>query len=97
MSMAAYECTRGLHWTVETTGLLLVRPDTGVCCALEYPEAAVWDFLARGYGQPQMARMLRHIGGFREDAEAAQFIRDRLQAWQEAGLIVAKEGSVPNV
>jgi hypothetical protein len=85
MSEPTFASAPGLQWTVESTGLLLVRPDRGVCGVLKYPDAAVWDFVTRGYGLPQIARMTRYIGGFPDEAAARQFVQERLEAWQKSG------------
>ena len=88
MNTFSYRSAPDLQWTVETTGLLLVRPATGVCQSLKYPEAALWDFLTRGHGLSKVTKMMRYIGGFRDETEAAEYIQDRLRMWVQAGLVV---------
>ena len=93
MSMSLYQGARDISWTVETTGLLLMRPGSGVCCRLAYPEAAIWDFVTRGYDLQRVARMIRHIGGFPDDSAAEKYVRDRLRSWLEAGFLVVNKST----
>jgi hypothetical protein len=75
---------------VQSDGILLEKPEAGVCGLLQYPAAAAWDFFVRAYSISQMAPMLKHIGGFPDEQAASAFASAQLQAWENAGYIVRK-------
>lgn len=87
MSAPGYELVPGVSWVVGTYGTLITHPERGAYCSLPYPAAAVWDAFTRGYGPPKAARMIQHIGGFRDAAEARAYVADCLEAWTVDGLL----------
>ena len=53
---------------------------------VDYPEAAIWDLLSRGYSFTQVATMMAHIASV--DVERANaMIRDALEEWAASGFI----------
>jgi hypothetical protein len=81
-----------LSWAVEAGGVTVSRGLEGVQRTIGYPAAALWDFVARGYGFERCVRMVRHIGGFADEGAATEFVSQQLTAWLTTGLIVRKEG-----
>ena len=77
----------GTTWTVEPTTLMVV--DTmGVVSRLDYPDAAIWDLLTRGYPPRQVSRMIAAIARLDTGvAEAA--VRSAVEAWARVGLVEA--------
>ena len=87
MTARGYELAPDVRWVVGTCGILLVHPERGAYCSLPYPAAGVWDVFTRGYDLPKVAEMIRHIGGFRDAAEAGAYVADCLEAWTVDGLL----------
>ena len=56
-----YKCSEQLHYVVEYSSIILVDTRRGHTLTLEYPEAAIWDFLCRGYELSRINRLLTYI------------------------------------
>lgn len=81
-----YRPAVGLAWSVETAGLRLADGN-GAVFDLGYPEAAVWELLARGLDMAKVVDLARWIAG---DAPAAAPARVEacIDRWCRAGWIV---------
>jgi hypothetical protein len=83
--MSTYHVARGVRWSVGRTNLTVAN-GRGHVQALEYPEAAVWDLLTRGYRFDDVVRLTGHITST-SSADAAVLVRSSLQRWCDAGLV----------
>ncbi|HEV3040912.1 MAG TPA: hypothetical protein VHA33_24305 [Candidatus Angelobacter sp.] len=82
-----FRCAPGVAWSAESDGIRLVAPDRSFTVRLAYPEAALWDFMARGVSETRATVMMKHIAGFPDDVAASRFIAECLQGWHKQGLI----------
>lgn len=83
--MSTFHVAPGVGWSVGRVNLTLTD-GRGQVCALEYPEAAVWDLLSRGYAFEKVVQMLGHIAAM-EPADASALVRTAIDRWQHAGLL----------
>jgi hypothetical protein len=58
-----FVCAPGISWSVEIYGIRIIDAGGGASCFLEYPEAALWDFMTRGYDFDRVRRLVGLIGG----------------------------------
>jgi hypothetical protein len=86
----SYSCVPDVTWMVESDGVRVVTLAGGLRTRLEYPEAALWDFIVRGISAARTTAMMKHIGAFATDEDTQAFVADRLHAWQQRGLIAAR-------
>ena len=87
---ARYRSGPAVKWTVETTGIRVWGSIDSKF--LDYPEAAIWDFLSRGYDETKILRLLAPIANL--DAAACRRLLDQtLQIWAAQGLLLTDEGS----
>jgi hypothetical protein len=89
---AAYGVNPALRWRVESDRILVARVPGGVVATIDYPAAAVWDFVVRGYDRARIARMMRHIAGFTDDQAALAFTSTVIDEWRLRELIVDEAG-----
>lgn len=69
--MAEYRPAESTRWAVENTGVLLINAASGATRFLGYPQAAIWDLVARGDSRARVADKLCAIAGLtREEADA---------------------------
>ena len=83
--MKTYHVSRAVVWSVGRTNLTL-SDGRGHVHTLEYPEAAVWDLLTRGYRFDDVVRLTGHIGSL-PPADADALVRSALARWCDAGLV----------
>lgn len=83
--MSTFHVAPGVGWSVGRVNLTLTDR-RGHVCTLEYPEAAVWDLLSRGYAFEKIEQMLGHIASM-EPAAADALIRTAIGRWRDAGLL----------
>jgi hypothetical protein len=76
-----------VRWAVEDEGILVIDTGSGASHFLGYPDAAVWDLLARDYSGSRLARMLCLIGAFGW-SESQRLIDTLLAEWETAGLLL---------
>ena len=87
-STITYRCSQGVRWSVATRGIVLVNAAGGTAF-LEYPQAAAWDFVSRGFSFEQTVPLLCAIESL--DAEqAGRFLAASLEEWVEAGFLLRK-------
>jgi len=86
-----YECAPDVAWVVETDAIVVVHGGTGAAYSLEYPEAAIWELLGRGYSYERVVSMLPTIASLSSSA-AEQRVLHALDAWTEVGLLVGADG-----
>lgn len=75
-------------WNSEPNGVR-VTPPSGDSVKLGYPDAALWDFMTRGIAEGRLILMLRHIGGFPDEAAVRTFVSSRLEEWRRLSLVVS--------
>lgn len=73
-----YSCHPKVTWVVETHGLLLIHHALDKSLRLEYPEAAVWDFVSQGYEYSRMVYLVAKIASI-EREECDSIIRNCLE------------------
>ena len=83
--MKTYRVAPSVRWSVGRTNLT-VADGRGSVCTFDYPDAAVWDLLTRGYRYDDVVRLTAYIGAL-SAAEAAAVVRRALERWRDAGLI----------
>lgn len=83
--MTTYHVASTVRWSVGRTNLT-VLDGCGHVNTFEYPEAAVWDLLTRGYRYDDVVRLTAHINSL-SAAEAATVVRAALHRWCIAGLV----------
>ena len=82
--LTSYRPGRSIRWVVNPTSLTLT--DGTHVHRLEYPDAAIWDLLTRGYAFKKIVSMMTHIASLDETA-AESLVRARLSAWMATGLV----------
>jgi hypothetical protein len=85
MRPVTYRPAPGVRWAVEEDGILL---DDGAGCIAKvgYPDAAVWDFMVRGYRYGQLVELMTHIAGL-DEAAAGELVGECLERWAEGGVL----------
>jgi hypothetical protein len=83
--MTTYRRPPGVTWVVDR-GSLVVSDGQGGVHRVTYPEAAVWDFLSRGYSFGKIVLLTGHVAAT-DHAGAERIVRDALDAWTRAGLL----------
>ena len=87
MTNMTYECADSTRWAVETRGIALVNQETEATCFLKYPQAAIWDLIARNYPYTSIIRMLQAITSLQE-AEVQAILLKSLDTWVKAGFLI---------
>jgi hypothetical protein len=77
----------GVTWVVEHAGIRVFGPPATSVRFIPYPEAAVWDFVSRGYTPEVIVSKLRHLDR-RLAANAPGWVASVLQDWSDDGLLV---------
>lgn len=85
-----YRCKTGVKWAVTIQGLIVIDTATEKVLPLDYPEAAVWDLINRGYAFDQTRRMIAAIGAM-DDESAEQLILNCVDAWTRDGFLLRHE------
>jgi len=80
-------CPPEVGWVVETARIVVVHRGTGAAHSLEYPEAAVWDLLSRGYSCERTISMLCAIASL-EPRAAEQCVLAAIESWAGSGILV---------
>lgn len=80
----------GVHWAVEDTGVFVIRRGSSQADLFDYPRAAVWDLLQRGYDRQRLLFMLAAI--MRTDTVAAERLLGHcIQDWCRRGLLAESD------
>jgi hypothetical protein len=77
----------GVTWVVEHAGIRVFGPLATSVRFIPYPEAAVWDFLSRGYAPGVIASNLGQLDR-RLGANAPSWVASVLQGWSDDGILV---------
>ncbi len=85
----AYQCAASTRWAVDIRGIALANQETGVTCFLKYPQAAIWDLIARNYPYAHIIRMLEAIT-LRQEAEVLAILRESLDTWVKNGFLTTE-------
>ena len=81
---AGFRLAAGVSWVVQEAGVLVIDELARRSVLLSYPQAAVWDLLARGCDRRCAAGMLRWILAV-DAPEADGQVKRCLEEWIEAG------------
>ena len=84
--MSEFRVAEHVRWAVEAAGVMLINDATGASLSLGYPQAAIWDFLARGESRERMVAKLCAIAAL-EPAAAQALAVETIAAWWEAGFV----------
>ncbi len=83
--MTACRIPSGVQWIVGRRTLTVVGGD-GVTKTLGYPDAAVWDFLSRGYSVRDATRLVAAVASL-EPAAAEELVRLVVAEWVACGIL----------
>lgn len=86
-----YRLAVDVQWAVRQKGVVVFLGSGGPAWHFDYPQAAVWDLLTRGYRHPRMVRLLCAIAALDEEG-AERLLRESVEQWHEAGLLVPDGG-----
>lgn len=75
---SGYRLADHISWVVEQQGILLIDRRTNRHTWLSYPEAAIWDLVARKIPEKRLLRMLAVISATNE-REAAKLLQRCLE------------------
>lgn len=76
----------GVRWAVETNSILISDGRTELV-RIDYPEAALWDFVSRRRRADRCVPLMAYIAGL-DAVSAERLINDTLDAWERAGFVV---------
>lgn len=82
-----YLINKDIKWSVENTGVYLINVKKGEGLFLEYPEAALWDFLSSSVPGDNIISMVEAISGMNREMTEV-WIEDTLLKWEREGLVV---------
>ena len=87
------ECRVAEHvrWAVEPAGVVLIDRTTGASATLDYPRAAIWDFLTRGETEEQMCGRMCAIASLDRDA-SLELLRRTVTELLAAGWLAEDNG-----
>jgi len=80
-----------IKWSVESDGIKVINQQTGLVYTIYYPQAALWDLMAREYKFKLVFRMICKITAA-EPAAAHQLIMESIEKWVQKGLLIKKGG-----
>jgi hypothetical protein len=83
-----FRCAPDVTWSAEPDGIRLVSSARSLIVKLGYPEAALWDFVARGVSEVRATNMIKYIGRFADEVAASTFVAQCLEEWRRQGLIM---------
>lgn len=83
--MSPYRAADGVHWIVGRSALTVVDR-RGAARVVGYPEAAVWDFVVRGYSMAETSTLVAAVAA-RDVTDAADLVRSAIDGWVGAGLL----------
>jgi hypothetical protein len=81
-----YQCSPGVAWTVEMDGIFLLNRSTGAVCQLDYPRAAIWDLVSRGYRTSRLIPVISAIASLGWE-ETDRLVMESLEDWTKAGFL----------
>ena len=80
-----YRLRPGVRWVVERSALTLTDGQ-GRLLRVDYPEAAIWDLLSRGYSFAKVVVMTSHIAAVGVEVAEA-LVHGALERWAAGGFI----------
>lgn len=90
-SATVLHCRQDICWTVENNGLLLIDRTAGTVIHMDYPDAALWDFVSREIPLPKIIAMMSAITG--KSAQDTKIrIAETLARWERTTLLI-RDGS----
>jgi hypothetical protein len=84
-----YQAAPGMSWVVQTRGIRVIDEAARHSKMLDYPEALVWEELARGRDGKSAAGTVCRVTNL-DEVEAEALVRQLLCEWMEAGWIEKK-------
>jgi hypothetical protein len=87
---SAYRFSPQIEWSVEDDGIRIFHPVSGAKWRLEYPEAALWDFLTRQLPWPRIVKMMKVIAAM-EETQTTVWIKERVEDWKRMGWLMEGE------
>jgi hypothetical protein len=85
--MSTYKLAPNVRWVVDRFTVRLTD-GRGAVRTLNYPEAAIWDLLSRGYPFVKVVPMTAHIAGL-DPSSADALVRRSIEDWAEGGFVEA--------
>ena len=85
-----FRCDPMVKSVVELTGIMISNPVSDKTVFLEYPKAAVWDFISRDYSFSQVVKLISAITSLAE-LEVEQFVLECLNEWTDAGFLIRED------
>ena len=84
-AVSPYRVAPGVHWIVGRTALTILDGN-GAARTLGYPEAAVWDFVTRGYSLCDVSRLIAPVASLDPPA-ARQVVQAAVDGWIASGFL----------
>jgi hypothetical protein len=84
---AVYRAALHVRWVIDNCRIQVVDEKVNRVRQLDYPEAAIWDFVSRGRSLDQTLQMLCAIYPI-DTHEAERMVRLCLQEWVQDGLVM---------
>ena len=63
----SYKCSENIKYIVEPSSIRIVDVTRGHTLVVDYPQAAIWDFLCRGYSRSKIKKLLVIIADVTQD------------------------------
>lgn len=83
-----FRAAAGVAWSVETRGIIVRAPGRPIH-RIGYPQAAVWDWMTRGYHHDKIVSLLCPVAGI-DPVTARRVIADAIDAWTAASLLICE-------
>ncbi len=75
-----------VNWVFTKRGVTICRSQSGPCCSLPYPYAALWDGLSKGYRIDELTDWLSILRGIDKAAARRELVKT-LQEWENEKFI----------
>lgn len=85
-STVTFKCAPHVKWSVEVWGVILLNEASGLVRSLEYPQAAIWDLINRGYSFEKTKRLVSAITSSGTEA-AEELLLESLERWTAEGFL----------
>jgi hypothetical protein len=83
-----FRLAAGIQWAVESDGVLVTN-GTGMAHRIGYPEAAVWDWMTRGYPLEKVLVLIGYVASL-EPSGARELVAEALCTWDRMGLLTTE-------
>ena len=82
-----YSCHPKVKWVVEAHGLILIHHELEKSLTLNYPDAAVWDFVCQGFSYFRMVNLMTKITSTSFEG-ADRLVRNCLENLEKKGFLL---------